>query len=115
MRFTPRVRNGRTVVPLTQRPGGIQTWKTIIPPEPGGSELRTHEGYEWLYVLAGRVRLLLGEHDITLGAGEAAVFDTRVPHSFGPAGHQPVEILSLLGRQGERIHVRAAPLGRRGG
>ena len=65
--------------------------------------------HPWLYVVAGRVRLLLAEHDITLGPGEAAEFDTRVPHRFGPAGDQPVEILSLPGRQGERIHVRAAP------
>jgi hypothetical protein len=28
---------------------------------------------------------------------------------FGAAGDEPVEILSVLGRQGERIHVRAAP------
>jgi transcriptional regulator with XRE-family HTH domain len=109
VRFTPRSRNGRTVVPLTRRPGGIQAWKTIIPPERGEPELRSHDGYEWLYVLAGRVRLLLAEQDITLAPGEAAEFDTRVPHWFGPAGEQPVEVLSLLGRQGERIHVRAAP------
>ena len=109
VRFTPRNRNGRTVVPLTRQPGGIQAWKTVIPPERDAPELRIHEGYEWLYVLAGRVRLLLADHDITLGPGEAAEFDTRVPHWFGPAGDQPVEVLSLLGRQGERIHVRAAP------
>jgi len=109
VRLTARHRNGRTVVPLTRRPGGIQAWKTVIPPEPGEPELRTHEGYEWLYVLAGRVRLILAADDITLGPGEAAEFDTRVPHWFGPAGDQPVEVLSLLGQQGERIHVRAAP------
>jgi transcriptional regulator with XRE-family HTH domain len=109
VRFTPRRRNGRIVVPLTRNPGGIQAWKTVIPPEPGEPELRTHEGHEWLYVLAGRVRLILAGHDITLGPGEVAEFDTRLPHWFGPAGDQPVEILSLLGPQGERIHVRAAP------
>jgi transcriptional regulator with XRE-family HTH domain len=109
VRFTPRRRNGRTVVPLTRQPGGIQAWKTIIPPEAGQPELRTHEGYEWLYVLSGRLRLLLAGHDITMGPGEVAEFDTHLPHWFGPAGDQPVEILSLLGRQGERIHVRAAP------
>jgi hypothetical protein len=43
------------------------------------------------------------------GPGEVAEFDTRLPHWFGPAGDQPVEILSLFGRQGERIQVRAAP------
>ena len=109
VRFTPRRRNGRIVVPLTRNPGGLQAWKTIIPPEPGEPELRTHEGHEWLYVLAGRVRLILADHDLTLGPGEVAEFDTRLPHWFGPADDQPVEILSLLGRQGERIHVRAAP------
>jgi transcriptional regulator with XRE-family HTH domain len=109
VRLVPKRRNGRVVVPLTRQPGGIQAWKTIIPPERGEPELRTHEGYEWLYVLAGRVRLILADHDITMGPGEVAEFDTRLPHWFGPAGDEPVEILSLLGRQGERIHVRAAP------
>jgi transcriptional regulator with XRE-family HTH domain len=109
VRFRPRHRNGRTVVPLTRQPGGLQAWKTIIPPEPGEPELRSHEGYEWLYVLAGRVRLILADHDLTMGPGEAAEFDTRLPHWFGPANDRPVEVLSLLGRQGERIHVRAAP------
>jgi len=55
------------------------------------------------------MRLVLAGHDITMAPGEAAEFDTRLPHWFGAAGDQPVEILSLLGRQGERIHVRAAP------
>jgi hypothetical protein len=44
-----------------------------------------------------------------VGPGEVAEFGTRLPHWFGPVGDQPVEILSLLGGQGERIHVRAAP------
>jgi transcriptional regulator with XRE-family HTH domain len=108
IRFTPRKRNGRIVVPLTRQPGGVQAWKVVIPPERGEPELRTHEGYEWLYVLSGRLRLLLGDRDIAMGAGEVAEFDTRLPHWFGPAGDQPVEVLSLLGRQGQHVHVRAA-------
>ena len=51
----------------------------------------------------------LADHDITMRAGEVAEFDTRLPHWFGPAGDQPVEILSVTGSQGERMHVRAAP------
>ena len=105
----PRVRNGRMVVPLTQQHGAPHAWKVVIPPERGEPKLRTHHGYEWLYVLSGRMRLILGEHDITMAAGEAAEFDTRLPHWFGPAGDQPVEILSLHGSQGERMRVRAAP------
>ncbi len=109
IRFTPRKRNGRIVVPLTRQPGGVQAWKVVIPPEQNEPELRTHEGYEWLYVLSGRLRLILADRDITMGAGEVAEFDTRLPHWFGPAGDQPVEVLSLLGRQGQHVHVRAAP------
>jgi transcriptional regulator with XRE-family HTH domain len=109
VRLTPRTRNGRIVVPLTRQPGGLQAWKAVIPPEQNEPELRSHEGYEWLYVLSGTMRLILAEHDITMVPGEVAEFDTRLPHWFGPAGDEPVEILSLFGRQGERIHTRAAP------
>jgi transcriptional regulator with XRE-family HTH domain len=109
IRLKPRVRNGRMVVPLTRQPGGLHAWKVIIPPEHEEPKLRTHEGYEWLYVLSGQMRLILDEHDITMGPGEVAEFDTRLPHWFGPAGDEPIEILSLHGSHGERMHVRAAP------
>jgi transcriptional regulator with XRE-family HTH domain len=107
IRLRPQKRNGRVVVPLTQHPRGMHTWKVVIPPERGDPQLRSHEGYEWLYVLAGELRLVLGDHDITMKPGEVAEFETSVPHWFGAAGDQPVELLSILGRQGERIHVRA--------
>jgi transcriptional regulator with XRE-family HTH domain len=60
--------HGMTMLPLTRRAGGIQAYKMIIP---AGSdrrqpELKTHDGYEWLYVLNGRLRLVLGEHDMHL-------------------------------------------------
>lgn len=96
----------RTSIPLTRQPGNLQAYKIIIEPGEGEPSQRVHEGYEWFYVLAGRVRLLLGEQDIVLSAGEAVEFDTRIPHWFGTAGDEPVEILSLFGRQGERVHLR---------
>lgn len=110
IRLKPEKRSGgRIVVPLTRQPRGVHAWKVVIPPERGTPQLRTHEGYEWLYVLAGELRLIIADHDITMGPGEVAEFDTRVPHWFGTANGRPVEILSILGRDGERIHVRAAP------
>jgi len=107
VRLKPRSANGRTVVPLTRQSGGIQAWKIIIPTTKKEPDLKAHEGYEWLYVLSGRMRLILGDHDLVLGPGEVADFDTRVPHWFGSTGEQPVEVLSLFGSQGERMHVRA--------
>ena len=109
IRPKPRKRHGRIIVPLTQTPSGMHAWKVIIPPESGEPELRIHEGHEWLYVLSGQLRLIIGDHDITMGPGEVAEFDTGLPHWFGPAGDQPVEILSLLGRHDDHVHVRAAP------
>ena len=108
IRLKPRSRRGRIVVPLTTQANGRHAWKVLIPPEPGEPEMRTHEGNEWLYVLSGRLRLILGDRDVTMNAGEAAEFDTRVPHWFGPADDQPVEVLSLLSGHGEHMHVRAA-------
>jgi transcriptional regulator with XRE-family HTH domain len=105
----PVTLHGMTMIPLSHHPGGVQAYKLIIPPTRRAvpDELRTHEGYEWMYVLDGRLRLLLGEQDLVLAAGEVAEFDTRVPHWFGCADEHPVEVLSLFGRQGERAHLRA--------
>jgi transcriptional regulator with XRE-family HTH domain len=100
-------RDGMTMVPLTRRAGGVQAYKLIITRRPTAPTLRVHEGYEWMYVLSGRLRLLLGDRDMVLVPGEAAEFDTRLPHWFGSADPGPVEVLSLFGRQGERAHLRA--------
>jgi transcriptional regulator with XRE-family HTH domain len=109
IRLKPQRVKGRTVIPLTRQPGGMQAWKIVIPTSKVKPELRTHEGHEWLYVLSGRMRLVLGDHDLVLGPGEVAEFDTQVPHWFGSTGDQPAEVLSLFGRHGERMHVRAKP------
>jgi len=109
VRLVARQANGRTVLPLTRHAGSLQAWKVVIPADQTEPDLRVHEGYEWLYVLSGQLRLVLAEHDFLLRAGEAAEFDTRLPHWFGSVGEHPVEILSILGRQGERMHVRARP------
>jgi transcriptional regulator with XRE-family HTH domain len=103
----PVTREGMTLVPLTRRPGGLQAYKLVISRRDPVPEPRTHEGYEWLYVLSGRLRLVLGEREVVLVPGEAAEFDTLVPHWFGSADDTPVEVLSLFGRQGERAHLRA--------
>jgi transcriptional regulator with XRE-family HTH domain len=99
--------DGRVLTPLSRHHGEPQAFKIDIPATDRDPALRTHGGYEWIFVLSGRLRLVLGEHDIVMGAGEAAEFDTKNPHWFGSAGHGPVEILSMFGKQGERMHVRA--------
>jgi transcriptional regulator with XRE-family HTH domain len=109
VRARPVRRHGRTLIPLTERPGGPRAYKMLLPPAEPEAELRTHEGYEWMYVLSGKVRLRLADLDFVMNTGEAAEFDTRTPHWFGSAGPGPAELLVLFGPQGERMHIRASP------
>jgi transcriptional regulator with XRE-family HTH domain len=108
IRSKPIVRHGRTFISLTRRPGGLQSFKMVMPvdgePTP---TLKNHDGYEWLYVLSGQVRLILGNRDLTLGPGEVVEFDTRTPHWVGNPGPVPAEVLAIFGPQGERMHVRS--------
>jgi transcriptional regulator with XRE-family HTH domain len=108
VRLKPRRVKGRTVIPLTRAADGMQAWKIIIPTSKVNPEPRAHDGYEWLYVLSGRMRLILGNHDLVLGPGEVAQFDTQVPHWFGGTGDGPAEVLSLFGRHGEHMHLHDA-------
>ncbi|MEV4400055.1 XRE family transcriptional regulator [Nonomuraea sp. NPDC049607] len=107
----PITRFGMTFVPLSRRPGGIHAFKMIIPPraEPLEPTPQTHDGFEWLYVLTGSLRLVLGDRDLMLPAGEAAEFDTSMPHWLGSADGGPVELLILFDPQGMRTHIHADP------
>jgi transcriptional regulator with XRE-family HTH domain len=102
-----RHRRGSVVVPLTRYPGRVQVFKQVLAPRP--PKLVTHTGYEWLYVLAGTLRLIIGARDFTLHPGEVAEFDTSQEHWFGPADTNTVEILHLFGPQGDRAVIRTEP------
>ena len=95
--------------PLSNRggPGGLQAYKMVLsarrrtPP----AVLPVHEGHDWIYVLDGRLRLLLGEEDLLIEPGEAVEFTTLTPHWFG-AVDGPVKLLLIVDAQGERMHLR---------
>lgn len=105
----PKDVDGRVLIPLSRQQGGPRAYKLIISAQDEEPRLRVHGGYEWLYVLSGRLRIKLGDHDFVMGPGEVAEFDCHTPHWFGAAGRGPTEVLSLFGKQGERIHIRARP------
>lgn len=106
IRMRPGQLKGRTVIPLSREPGSMQAWKIVIPTSKVDPEPRAHDGHEWIYVLSGRVRLVLGADDWVLEPGEVAEFDTTVPHWFGSTGEAPAEMLSIFGRPGERMRPR---------
>jgi transcriptional regulator with XRE-family HTH domain len=102
-------RDGRAIIPLTKQNPDVIAFKMLLPGHPPGDPVPTkvHEGYDWIYVLSGRIRLAIGDDETILGPGEAAEFDTRKPHGFVSASMEPAEIINLLSRQGERVHVRS--------
>ena len=110
VRAKPRTFDGMTMWPLTRRApaAGPHAYKINIsakrrtPP----AELHVHEGQDWVYVLNGRLRLLLGEQDLAIEPGEAVEFTTWTPHWFG-AIDGPVELILIVGPQGERLHLHA--------
>ncbi|NEW41083.1 helix-turn-helix domain-containing protein [Nocardia cyriacigeorgica] len=99
---------GRVLIPLSRHQGEPRAYKMTIPAHDEEPFVRTHAGYVWLYVLRGQLRVRLGDRDLVMRAGEAAEFDCRIPHWFGAAGGGSVEVLSLFGKRGERIHVRTS-------
>lgn len=109
VRREPTVRDGLTIWPLTHQgpAGGLHAYRFLVaadrvdPPDP----LPMHEGHDWLYVLGGQLRLLLGDDDLVIDPGEAVEFSTLTPHWFG-AVDGPVELLAILGPHGERVHLR---------
>jgi transcriptional regulator with XRE-family HTH domain len=106
IRLKPGRVKGRTVIPLTREPDGRQAWKIVIPTGKVTPEPRAHDGHEWIYVLSGQVRFVLGDDDSVLRPGDVAAFDTQVPHWFGSTGDRPAEILSIFERPGEQMNLR---------
>jgi len=117
IRLKPGQVKGRVVIPLTRQSGGIQAWKIVVPTTKVTAEPRSHDGFEWIFVLSGELRLVLGDEDAVLGPGDVASFETTVPHWFGSTGRDAAEVLSIFARPGERMALRtgsghdAAPAG----
>jgi transcriptional regulator with XRE-family HTH domain len=109
VRAATKRRDGLTMRPLSRHgPGhGFHAYKIEIsakrrkPP----AELAVHAGHDWLFVISGRLRLLLDDEETIVEPGEAVEFSTWTPHWFG-AVDGPVELIALLGPEGERQHLR---------
>lgn len=108
IRGRPRTFDGLTMWSLTHGgpAGGLHAFKIRISAERRDPprEWAVHEGQDWMYVLDGRMRLVLGERDFVVEPGEAVEFSTWTPHWFG-AVEGPVELIAILGPHGERMHL----------
>ena len=78
-------------------------------PHPQESRPHLHPGYEFLYVLDGELGLQHGEHQTTLGPGDAVYFDSSTAHSYSCAGPKPASALIVTMHQPLPVPVAAPP------
>lgn len=98
-------RNGRRTTWMLSRPtGSTVALKLRLEPSRRPPDLRVHPGHDWFYVLEGRVRLVLGDREVMVEAGEAAEFATMTPHSV-TAADGPADLIMLFDRDGHQAHT----------
>ena len=87
--------NGLKYVPLSNagRFFNLQPIKVTIPLSRRGQEHYHHEGEEWVYVLSGGLTLSLAGKTYDLEPGDAAHFDSRLPHRLIARGKSDAEVL----------------------
>ncbi|MVN88257.1 cupin domain-containing protein [Deinococcus sp. HMF7620] len=87
--------NGLFHTSLSERGGefNLRPIRVIVPVDRAGGDLYQHDGEEWLYVLSGHLRLILGNEQHLLSEGDAAHFDARTPHRLVAEGETDAELL----------------------
>jgi transcriptional regulator with XRE-family HTH domain len=104
IRPAPSKSGGRTTWLLSRPTGKTIAIKMRLEPTRRPPEPRVHPGHDWFFVVEGRVRLTLGEREITVETGEAAEFATMTPHALA-AIDGPAELIMIFDRDGQRAHV----------
>ena len=111
IRPTPSSSGTRTTWMLSRPTGTTIAVKMRLEPTRRVAEQRVHPGHDWFFVIEGRVRLSLGDREITVETGEAAEFATMTPHAFA-ALDGPAELIVIFDRDGQRAHVHREADGR---
>ena len=104
IRPTPARVDGRTTWVLSRPTATTQAVKMRFEPGHSPPTQQVHPGHDWFFVLDGTVRLLLGDREVLVHAGEAAEFATMTPHAMA-AAEEPAEVIVLFDRHGQEAHV----------
>jgi len=71
----------------------LQPIKVTVPISRRGNEHYHHDGEEWIYVMSGALTLSLAGKTYDLKPGDAAHFDSRLPHRLIANGKKDAEVL----------------------
>jgi len=90
-----RKANGLAYVPLSKasRFFNLQPIRVRVSRSRRGKEHYHHEGEEWIYILSGSLTLSLAGNTYELAPGDAAHFDSRLPHRLIARGAADAEVL----------------------
>lgn len=110
IRPVPSSSGGHTTWMLSRPTGNTLALKMRLEPTGRPPEQRVHPGYDWFFVIEGRVRLLLGDREIIVETGEAAEFATMTPHALA-SSDGPAELIMIFDRDGQHAHVHRESTG----
>jgi transcriptional regulator with XRE-family HTH domain len=87
--------NGLTYTALSnaERFFNVQPLRVVVSARRRGHAHFQHDGEEWIYLLAGRLTLSLAGKRYDLAPGDAAHFDSRLPHRLIARGRGDAEVL----------------------
>ena len=109
IRPVPNCSAERTTWMLSRQGSPTIAIKLRLEPTDDVPEQQVHPGHDWFFVVEGKVRLLLGDRELIVGAGEAAEFATMTPHAM-VAVDGPAELIMIFDRDGQRAHVHYEPV-----
>lgn len=69
---------------------------TLEPPTVQDRKPSVHEGEEFLFVLSGRMEVLLGGHSDVLEPGDSILYDAALPHRVSCHGGEPAQVLAVI-------------------
>jgi transcriptional regulator with XRE-family HTH domain len=77
----------------------FQTYYAEFPASPdGGARLHLHQGFEFIHVLTGSLRLIIGGDEMVLHCGDSIYFDSGLQHAYSRVSDEPCTALMVLAR-----------------
>ncbi|ADR18717.1 MULTISPECIES: helix-turn-helix domain-containing protein [Calditerrivibrio] len=73
----------------------FESFVVTIRSEPREKKLFSHEGYEFMYILEGGIRMYLNNDVVTLEEGDSISFSSKIPHYAETLGDKDAKILSI--------------------
>jgi transcriptional regulator with XRE-family HTH domain len=83
-------------IAFSGKPKRMEAFITTFPSKKRDTERFDHEGEEFFYVLAGKIRFFYGDREILLNEGDCIYFDSSVPHRGESAGIKTAKALAVM-------------------